>query len=246
MKSSAFNELFNETTAKSTFTGLIYRIVESDLEVATMNLTDTLDEQQLIEQLLEETKPVVETTKQHYLLTTPFSYPPLKYGSRFGTQHMKSFFYGSKDVTTCLYECAYYRFLFFNDLEVAFETPLHSNHLLFSCAVASEKMLDLTNKKFKKFTAKLTHPTDYTLTQKIGQWALSVNGEENSFDLIQFPSARLKTGVNVAISTIKCIKSRQPKIIERIPCVTTTEQVVFNSNSKLIAVPKDVMSGQLD
>lgn len=66
----------------------VYRMVESQEKVATMTLVDTLDE------LIEETKPSIRHQKpRHYLIQTPFRYPPLKHGSRFGSRFEPSIFY---------------------------------------------------------------------------------------------------------------------------------------------------------
>jgi len=42
-----------------------------------------------------------------YLLFPPFRYPPLKWGSRFGTEYQRGLFYGSQLLATALAEVAY-------------------------------------------------------------------------------------------------------------------------------------------
>ena len=66
--------------------GTVYRLVESQEQIATLGYVDTLEEQTLLEEMLETTKPPYPFTTEdfHYLLKTPFRYPPLKWGSRFG------------------------------------------------------------------------------------------------------------------------------------------------------------------
>jgi hypothetical protein len=78
----------------SSFDDEIFRIVESQEEIATTNIVANLDEQNVLEQLLETSKPGAIGTVPHYLLSTPFRYPPLKHGSRFGTLFENSLFYG--------------------------------------------------------------------------------------------------------------------------------------------------------
>ena len=65
--------------------GSLYRLVESQEQVATMGYVDTLYEQVLLEELLESVKPPYPDGLQgyHYLLTTPFRYPPLLMGVAF-------------------------------------------------------------------------------------------------------------------------------------------------------------------
>ena len=52
--------------------------------IATRKLVDSLAEQELLEKLLEGAKPPAPGARVHYLLSTPFRYPPLPHGSRFG------------------------------------------------------------------------------------------------------------------------------------------------------------------
>ncbi len=61
--------------------GTVYRLVESQEQVATLGYVDTLDEQALLEQMLESTKPVYkeDLSAYHYLLSTLFRYPPLQW-----------------------------------------------------------------------------------------------------------------------------------------------------------------------
>lgn len=62
--------------------GRLVRLVESQEQVATLQLVDTLEEQALLEELLESGKPPVPADAEplHYLLKTPFRYPPLRWG----------------------------------------------------------------------------------------------------------------------------------------------------------------------
>ena len=63
----------------------LWRAVEAQRVVSTMALVDTLEEQAVLEQLLDASKPPVPAgaDKLHYLLFTPFRYGPPPGGSRF-------------------------------------------------------------------------------------------------------------------------------------------------------------------
>ena len=91
-----------------------WRAVESQHQLSTRKLVDSRDEQELLETLIDRVKPpAVETaTSQHYLLTTPFRYPPLRHGSRFGGRHERGIWYGSETRQTVFAEVAYYRMVF--------------------------------------------------------------------------------------------------------------------------------------
>jgi hypothetical protein len=61
-------------------------LVEAQHRISTLKLVDTVEEQQALEQLIEETKPPLppECAGLHYLLSTPFRYGAVyPVGSRF-------------------------------------------------------------------------------------------------------------------------------------------------------------------
>src|SRR5690349_12503378 len=80
----------------------IYRLVESQEQVATLGLVNNVYEQGVLEELIESTKNQSPKNNNvlHYLLTTPFRYPPLQYGSRFGKTFEQGLFYGSLNLIT--------------------------------------------------------------------------------------------------------------------------------------------------
>src|SRR5690606_16644700 len=90
-----------------------WRVVESQHHVSTRKLVDSLDEQAALEQLIETAKPPDRHPgRLHILLSTPFRYPPLRHGSRFGGRHEPSLWYGSELPRTAFAELAYYRLVF--------------------------------------------------------------------------------------------------------------------------------------
>src|SRR5688572_23792731 len=93
-----------------------YRVVESQHLSATRKLVDSVEEHEALEVLIEHSKPKIpkgpEFKRLHYLLFTPFRYPPLKHGSRFGKISERSLWYGSLELETALAEVAFYRFYF--------------------------------------------------------------------------------------------------------------------------------------
>ena len=76
-----------------------------------MVLVDTLDEQALLEQLLEGSKPPLPSGAAglHWLLFTPFRYPPPPSGSRFRGQTDPGVFYGADEVETACAELGFWR-----------------------------------------------------------------------------------------------------------------------------------------
>ena len=61
-----------------------WRLVEAQHRVSTLKLADTLAEQEMLEDLIEATKPVIPVECRHldYLLATPFRYGTYPNGSR--------------------------------------------------------------------------------------------------------------------------------------------------------------------
>ena len=66
--------------------GTCWRLVEAQHRVSTLKLVDTVEEQSVLEDLIQNTKPVLpaECAHLHYLLCTPFRYGAVyPAGSRF-------------------------------------------------------------------------------------------------------------------------------------------------------------------
>ena len=61
-----------------------WRVVEAQHQVSTRKLVDSTAEQVMLEEMIDGVKPPDATGgRLHYLLFTPFRYPPLIHGSRF-------------------------------------------------------------------------------------------------------------------------------------------------------------------
>lgn len=95
----------------------LWRAVEAQHRVSTMVLVDTLDEQALLERLLEESKPALPEGRDvlHWLLFTPFRYPPLPSGSRFRGPGDPGVFYGADLQRTACAELGYWRWRLLTD-----------------------------------------------------------------------------------------------------------------------------------
>src|SRR6516162_5765318 len=97
-----------------------WRAVEAQHQVSTRKLVDSAEEQILLEELIDKVKPPDTTRgRLHYLLSTPFRYPPLPHGSRFGTHHDPGIWYGSESRRTMFAEVAYYRLVFLDGSRAA-------------------------------------------------------------------------------------------------------------------------------
>jgi hypothetical protein len=184
-------------------------MIETQEYAATTSLVDDLEEQAILEQILDEFKPQYadDTQDLHYLISTPFRYPPLPYGSRFGSITEPSYFYASETINTCLAEAAFYRFYLIDGTEMPFPKMIQSEHSLYFVKVSSHHSLDLTQIEDSQIQNQLRDPASYWLTQKVGQQA-----RQGGADLLRYFSARSQQdGINVAIDNHTIIQSQKPE-----------------------------------
>jgi hypothetical protein len=174
-----------------------WRVVESQRHVSTRRLVDTAEEQDLLETLLDRAKPPAPAEADaglHYLLATPFRYPPLKHGSRFGTRDQRGIWYGSEQPRTVFAESAYYRLVFLEGT-AADLAPLDVPVTLFRAAVQGRRGIDLLRPPFDAHESELASPTDCGAAQRLGRQARA-----DGCDLLRARSARdPEPGVNVAV-----------------------------------------------
>lgn len=178
--------------------GELIRIVESQEQIATNALVDSLEEQALLEELLETSKPSQRSKAPilHYLLSTPFRYPPLKYGSRFGVKHEPSLFYGSLSLSAALAETAYYRFIFWSGMaDPPPRGKLTTEHTVFGALYSVEQGLCLHGQPFSAYQAHLLDRENYAHTQLLGQ-----NMREAGIEGFEYRSVRdPNKGINIAL-----------------------------------------------
>ncbi len=206
--------------------GIFSRLVESQEQISTLGYVDTLEEQAILEALLEGVKPPYprHCDGYHYLLKTPFRYPPLKWGSRFGRIHEPGIFYGGGSVDTTLAESAYYRFVFWFSMGVAPIKPaIHSQHTLFCAGYKTLKGVQLQNAPFDQHRPALTHPSSYHATQALGT-AMREAGVE-AFEYLSARDAR--HGRCIGLFTPQALAQKNPKSMSQWLCETTAAQVTF-------------------
>lgn len=163
-----------------------WRIVEAQHRVPTMRLVDTLDEQRVLEDLLEASKPPLpaDAAKLHYLLATPFRYPaPPPVGSRFRGIGDPGVWYGADVVETALAEVAYWRLRFLADSPA---TPdlLPVPHTAFRASVAGSAIV-VSQPPFDRQRRQWEDPASYAATQALARVA-----REAGVALIRYRSVR--------------------------------------------------------
>lgn len=146
-----------------------FRMVETQHIAATMRLVDSAEEQSLLEQMLEISKPPLPPHAEglYYLLAAPFRYlPPL--GSRFRRANAPGIWYGANDRFCACAEVAYWRQRFVLDSVGLLKESLSTEHSMYEAHV-SELAIDLTSVPWSQTEHQWLHPSDYTETQRLGQ-----------------------------------------------------------------------------
>lgn len=192
--------------------GSLLRLVESQAQIATSHLGLSLEEQAELESLLETSKPAMPDDARglHYLLATPFRYPPLPHGSRFARRFEPSLLYGSLHVGTVLAEAAYYRMVFWSGMERAPERGIRTRHTLFNAEYACERGIRLQQTPFDTYRQALTDRGDYRATQALGSAM-----REAGVQAFEFVSARdAEGGINVALLTPAALPGHTPGLLQ--------------------------------
>lgn len=175
-----------------------------------MKLVDTLAEQDLLETLLEDTKPPVpaECRDLHYLLSTPFRYgAPYPSGSRFRRAGFTpGVFYGSTAPATAVAETAFHRLLFYAESPATPWPATAGEYTVFSVPYKTSAGLDLTSPPLVEDRQRWTHPTDYAACQRLADRA-----RDARIDVLKYPSARAAEGVNLALLTCKAFAATAPQ-----------------------------------
>jgi len=198
-----------------------WRVIEAQHHVATRKLVDSAAEQELLEELIERSKPpATETTSLHYLLTTPFRYPPLRHGSRFGSRYETGIWYGAAHVRTVMAEIAYYRFVFLEGTSANLGT-LTAQLTAFTVALKSSEAIDLTAEPFAQHADAISSPTEYSASQALGA-AMRAGGVE----FCRYGSARdPHGGSNFAVFSTSAFGRARPRAFETWQLVSTPKSV---------------------
>jgi len=206
--------------------GTAWRVVEGQHVVSTRKLVDSVAEHEILERLIEDVKPPLPDEPAfrglHYLLVTPFRYPPLRHGSRFATRAERSLWYGSTRPRTALAETAYYRLLFLEGTTARIE-PLSVELSLFDVALRTSRGAGLTRGPFAAHRAEIASPGSYDATQRMGR---EMRADE--VEALRYPSARdVRGGTNVALFTPRAFAATKPGVPQTWHCVAARGGVEF-------------------
>lgn len=183
-------------------------MVEAQHRISTSRLTDSIADEERLEQLIEQVKPTLPKAARslHYLLATPF-----RYGHRSASRFRKSgerpgVFYASESARTCLAETAYWRLRFFHASPDAQLPATTTEFLMFRIGVTAARALDLTQAPFARSRAKWADKDSWIATQTFGAAARAI-----ATQLIRYQSARDDSGgINIALFDPTCFTAPVP------------------------------------
>lgn len=198
----------------SPYDGLVWRVVETQYTAATMRLTGSLEEQRILENVLEGSKPPLppECRELDFLLSTPFRYaPPWPHGSRFRRAHQpEGVFYAAENVEASIAESAFYSLLFYFESPGTMLPTAPVEHTAFNVPCATDKHIDLTVPRLNEDQSVWIHPVNYAPCQKLADVARQIG-----VDIIRYASVRdPEHRPNIAIMTCRAFASAKAQGLE--------------------------------
>lgn len=165
--------------------GEAWRMVEAQHAAATMKLVDSAEEQLLLEDLLESAKPPLPAAARglHYLLATPFRYPPLPSGSRFRAAGEPGVFYAAERLPTACAELGYWRWRFLRDAPALSRIDAVA-HTGFRAAIRA-LAVDLRKPPLARDAKRWNDPDGYGATQELARRA-----RKGRIEAIRYASVR--------------------------------------------------------
>jgi RES domain len=210
---------------------MLWRGVEAQHAVATMRLVDTLEEQSVLEQLLENSKPPLprQAAGLHFLLATPFRYRS-RHASRFRKGGELGIWYGAEELHTACAEVAYWRWRFLMDSQGLRDGELLTEHTLFN-AIANGRMLDLSAPPWSEARSRWADPNDYRACQ-----ALAEQAREKALQWIRYESARWPGGRNGAVLDPSCLTLPDLTTQQTWVCKVTRQQALMRHQDDALSL----------
>lgn len=204
-----------------------FRMVETQHVAATMRLVDSADEQLMLEEMLEASKPPLPAQAKdfHYLLAAPFRYVP-QTGSRFRAVNSAGIWYGADDAYCACAEIAYWRQRFLLDSVGLMRQTLVTDLSMYEASVQG-RALDLLSPPWVLAQALWMHPSDYAETQKL---ATLVRDSQTEVTWIRYASVRANDHVCAAVFNPRSLTMVTPEgCYETWHCHTTADKVTLSN-----------------
>ena len=176
---------------------LAWRGVEAQHVASTMRLVDSGEEQDVLEGLLERSKPARPPMKatKNYLLFTPFRYRP-QHPSRFRRAGSLGLWYGAEDLFAACAEVAYWRHRFILDSAALLNAELLTEHTFFQAKVDG-LAINLMAPPWVSARAAWTHGSDYSATQAVADAARDRGVQWICYESVRAPGCRCAAVLDV-------------------------------------------------
>ena len=150
---------------------VLWRGVEAQHRIATMKLVDSTDEQTILENLLESSKPPLPTgaAHVHHLISTPFRYSS-RWPSRFRAPGDPGVWYGAEKLQTACAAVGYWRWRFASDSDALRDQAVVSEHTFFD-ATATGPVVDLVKPPWSQLEQWWMSSADYGACQRVARAA---------------------------------------------------------------------------
>ncbi|TWO70153.1 RES domain-containing protein [Caenimonas sedimenti] len=189
-----------------------------------MRLVDNLAEQQLLEQLIETSKPPLPPEAQglHYLLGTPFRYAS-PHASRFREPHQPGIWYGAEDPHTVAAELAYWRWKFLVESDGLRDAQVVTEHTFFQARFTGAE-LDLTLPPWTAVRDLLRHGADYSACHRL---ARALRERPQPPAALRYESARREGSTCHAVLDPCALSLPALHLQQTWTCKTTRDLVMF-------------------
>ncbi|MBT8140596.1 MAG: RES family NAD+ phosphorylase [Gammaproteobacteria bacterium] len=217
---------FNFATLQQRLARTTWRVVETQEIAATQAITQNAADQARLEALLEASKPALaeDCAGLSYLLFTPFRYPPLPFGSRFGGQFERGIYYAALTPEAAFAECALYLWLFQQGpQELGPLANIRDQRTAFSARIRSARAIDTCSEHFSRVSKKISDPASWEFSQKLGAALREVR---TAYCL--YASPRLAGATNVAVFDPKSFADKAPREIQHWHLALDTERCRFS------------------
>lgn len=210
----------------------LWRGVEAQHRVATMRLVDNTAEQELLEQLLEASKPPLPPDSRglHYLVSTPFRYTS-PYPSRFRPAHEPGIWYGAEEPETVAAELAWWRWKFLVESDGLRDEQVVTEHTFFQAQFKGVE-LDLTVQPWLRLRDVLRDGDDYSVCHTLARQVRERTTPPIA--ALHYESARREGGLCEAVFSPKALSLPALHLQQTWICKTTRHLVMFRHDDEAL------------
>jgi hypothetical protein len=207
----------------------LWRGVEAQHRVATLRLVDDHEEQALLEQLLEASKPPAPPSAQgrSFLLFTPFRYAS-PCPSRFRLASHPGAWYGADEPVTVAAEIAHWRRRFFSDSNGLREQQVLVEFTFFQARFRGIE-LDITQPPWSAQRDAWRHPGDYATCHEL---ATQARAAQPPIEAIRYESARREGGLCQVVFALEALSIANPGMQQTWTCKMTRQRILMSHDQE--------------